>query len=151
MPQLDTFTYFTQMIWFLIFFVFFYCAIWNNTNGIISIIRILKLRNHLLSYQSNSIKDEDRKSGEASILNKGFSTCTSFLCSSLLQASEWCESTVLFKKRQCKRNRLLFGCGELKVYRKIESEFFSRFSCSISTTGRKEGMLLQALLSQNNL
>jgi len=59
MPQLDTYMYFSQVLWLLVIFIIFYILILNNI--LPSIARILKLRRKQISAGNDSILTKEYK------------------------------------------------------------------------------------------
>ena len=111
MPQLDKLTYFTQFFWSCLLLFTFYIAICNDGDGVLGIIRILKLRNHLVSHRGNNIRSYNPNSLE-DIPIKGFSTGVSYMYSSLFEVCQWCKAIDLLGKR---RKITLISCfGEIR-------------------------------------
>lgn len=158
MPQLDQFTYFTQFFWLCLFFFTFYIAICNDGDGVLGISRILKLRNQLLSHRETKIRSKVFYMQD--ILRKGFSTGLSYMYSSLLEVSQWCNAVDLLGKR---RKMTLISCfGEISGSRGMERNIFyfiSKSSYSYSTssnpgwgiTCRNEIMLIHVLHGQGSI
>ncbi|KAG5581109.1 hypothetical protein H5410_051736 [Solanum commersonii] len=100
MPQLDKFTYFTQLLWSCLFLFTFYIPICNDGDGI-------------RSNDPNNLED---------ILRKGFSTNVSYMYSSLFEVSQWCNVVDFLGK---KRKMTLISCfGEISGSRGMERNIF---------------------------
>ena len=90
MPQLDKFTYLTQILWFCLLFFSFYIFIWNSRDGVLGISRLLKLRNQLLSHRVSNIRSKDQRLEDEDILSPALRTGLSYMYSSLFFVSQWC-------------------------------------------------------------
>nr|AEO21064.1 ATPase subunit 8 [Silene conica]AEO21079.1 ATPase subunit 8 [Silene conica]AEO21081.1 ATPase subunit 8 [Silene conica] len=113
MPQLDQFTYFTQFFWSCVFFFGFYVLICNDRDGFLGICRILKLRNKLLSEESNKVLAVDLlpERAEEALLRKGFHTGSAYMYSTLSSASQWCQAADFFGKKT--ESTLISSFGEI--------------------------------------
>nr|ULQ69361.1 ATPase subunit 8 [Flagellaria indica] len=131
MPQLDKFTYFSQFFWLCLLLFTFYIRFSNNSEGILGISRILKLRNQLLSHRGNKIRSEDPKSLE-DISRKGFSTGLSYMYSSLSEVSQWCQTVDDFSKRT--KITLISSFGEISGSRGMERKILYLISKSSYNT-----------------
>ena len=98
MPQLDQFTYLTQIVWLCLSFMGYYVIVYNY--GLPKISRLLKLRARLLTQQNNEsteisdetfrLADSTESANELSVLTD----CGHYLNSSVIGASEWCSAMV---------------------------------------------------------
>ncbi|XP_038975915.1 ATP synthase F0 subunit 8 (mitochondrion) [Phoenix dactylifera] len=131
MPQLDKFTYFTQLFWSCLILFTFYIPICNDGDGVLGISRILKLRNQLLSHRGNKIGSNDPKTLE-DISRKGFRTGVSYMYSSLFEVSQWCKTVDYLGKR---RKITLISCfGEISGSRGMERNILYLISKSSYNT-----------------
>nr|UIF91907.1 ATP synthase F1 subunit 8 [Crocus sativus] len=133
MPQLDKFTYFTQFFWLCLLFFTFYIALWNYGDGVIGISRILKLRKQLLSHQAPEGRRNDASLEDIS--RKGFRTSLSYMYSTLLEVSQWCQTVASLVKGRI--IALIFCFGEISGVRGMESQIpylISKFSFLTSSS-----------------
>nr|ULQ69743.1 ATP synthase subunit 8 [Mayaca fluviatilis] len=133
MPQLDKLTYFSQFFWSCLFLFTFYIAICNDGDGVLGISRILKLRNQLLSQRGNKIRSNDPNSLEE-ISIKGFSTGVSYMYSSLLEVSQWCQTINYLGKRLS----FISSFGEISGSRGMDQNILYLISkCSYNTSSSR--------------
>nr|QKE23692.1 ATPase subunit 8 [Pseudocaryopteris paniculata] len=151
MPQLDKFTYFTQFFWLCLFFLTFYIAICNDGDGLLGIGRILKLRNQLGSRREANVRSKDSKAEEVHF-TKGLSTGVSYMHTSLLEVSRWCNSTVGSLGRG-KKISTLSSFGELSAARGMERRILDWISKSSTNFGKgcKDSTLIHVLHGQGNI
>nr|WML72281.1 ATPase subunit 8 [Ceratophyllum demersum] len=130
MPQLDPFTYFTQIFWSCLILFTFYIPICNDGDGVLGISRILKLRNQQVSHRGNHIRSNDPNTLE-DLSRKGFSTGLSYMYSFFVEVSQWCNAVDLLGKRKKITFLSCFGeiCGSRGMERNILS-FLSKSSYS---------------------
>nr|QXE43968.1 ATP synthase subunit 8 [Gnetum montanum]BDC46346.1 ATPase subunit 8 [Gnetum hainanense] len=121
MPQLDKFTYFTQLFWLCLIFFTFYISLCND--GVPRISRILKLRNQLVPHQKRGNNIRRRSNNPNSleeILERGFSTGVSYMYSSFFEVSRWCDAANL----QGGKNQITYisisRFGEIRGSRRME-------------------------------
>nr|ULQ69186.1 ATP synthase subunit 8 [Dapsilanthus disjunctus] len=131
MPQLDKLTYFSQFFWLCLLLFTFYILLSNNSNGIVGISRILKLRNQLVSHRGNKMLSKDPASLE-DISRKAFSTGVSYMYSSLFEVSQWCKTVNYFGKR--KKISLISSFGEISGSRAIDRKILYLISKSSYNT-----------------
>jgi len=90
MPQLDTYTFFSQVFWLILIFSVFYILILNNV--LPNIARSLKLRRKQISAADGSIIGEEHKAimtSTSNILETSVKDSTSFLSTVRNSSSEW--------------------------------------------------------------
>nr|ULQ69246.1 ATPase subunit 8 [Ecdeiocolea monostachya] len=116
MPQLDKFTYLTQFVWLCVLFFTFYILFLNNSNGIVAISRILKLRKQLLSHRGNKIRSKDQMHFQ-DLSRKAFSTGVSYMYASFNEVSQWCKTVDYSGKRS--QITFLSSFGEISGSRGI--------------------------------
>lgn len=124
LPQLDKFTYFTQFFWSCLFLFTLYILICND--GIHGISRIIKLRNQLVHLRENQPEPE---SGMEDIFIKGFFTGVSYMYSSLIEVSQWCNVDLLGRS---KKTYGISCFGEITGSRGMERNIFYFLSKSFS-------------------
>lgn len=132
MPQLEKFTYFTQFLWFCLFFFTFYIWICNDGDGLIGISRILKLRNQLLSHREKNIVSKGACTILEDVLRKAFRTGLSYMYSSLFEVSQWSKSVDFMGKG--KKMTLISCFGEINGSRGMERNLFYLISKSEYST-----------------
>ena len=95
MPQLDTYMYFSQVVWLLIIFVFFYILILRNVLPAIS--RVLKLRRKSISAEGSSVLTEEHNAvmtKTSDVLETSLKDSTAFLSSVRVSSSKWLEDSL---------------------------------------------------------
>lgn len=95
MPQLDSYMYFSQVFWLIIFFVIFYILIVNRI--LPKIAQSLKLRSKQNEVKStSSFNEEDKKVIEktSNILESSLKDSTLFLTNLRSSTNQWLESSL---------------------------------------------------------
>lgn len=92
MPQLDQFTYLTQFVWLCVCFMSFYVLLYNDALPKIS--RILKLRSHLVSQQSEATDASHQLVEQDGVITQSLNSSVAYLYSSVSGASQWCNEMV---------------------------------------------------------
>lgn len=99
MPQLDSFTYFTQFFWSSLLICAFYIPI--SHSGVLGISRLIKLRNPLLDQPVNDLRrrpEASRTSGRAlADLRDGVAAlCVKYLSDRVGAVHKWCQPSTVF-------------------------------------------------------
>lgn len=95
MPQLDTYTYFSQVFWLLVIFTIFYILVLNNILPNIS--RGLKLRRKQISAGEISVVGEEHKAvmtTTSGLLEVSLNDSTFFLSNVRNSTSNWLEASL---------------------------------------------------------
>ena len=152
MPQLDQFTYLTQFFWSCLVLFTSYLIICNDRDGVLGIGRILKLRNHLLSHRGTKIRlPQTEKLEEVSI--KGLSTGVSYMSSTFLEVSQWCQAVDFLGKKR--KRTWISSFGEISGSRGMDRHMISLISKSSESsslfTCRKDLMLIHVPHGQGSI
>jgi hypothetical protein len=95
MPQLDSYTFFSQVFWLVVIFGAFYILILNNV--LPNIARVLKLRRKQISATDGSLIGDEHKAIMAStsgVLETSLKDSTSFLSTVRNSSSDWLSASL---------------------------------------------------------
>nr|QXE44285.1 ATP synthase subunit 8 [Taiwania cryptomerioides] len=115
MPQLDQFTYFAQFFRCCLIFFAYHLPLCND--GVPRLSRIPKPRNRLVPHQrrGNHLRSNDPNSLE-DISVRSFTSGASYMYSSFLEVSQWCDAYLLGRKKKTSLSRF----GEISGSRGLD-------------------------------
>jgi F-type H+-transporting ATPase subunit b len=118
MPQIDTYTFFSQVFWLVVIFSSFYILVLNNV--LPNIARVLKLRRKQITAGEGSVISEEHKAvmdATSGALESSLKDSTTFLSTVRNSSSEWLTAslTEANEKTLLELNKTyLKNIGELK-------------------------------------
>nr|YP_010736358.1 ATP-synthase protein 8 [Zygnema circumcarinatum]QKQ14686.1 ATP-synthase protein 8 [Zygnema circumcarinatum]WEL36331.1 ATP-synthase protein 8 [Zygnema circumcarinatum] len=133
MPQLDQFTYLTQFVWLCVCFMSFYVLLYNDALPKIS--RILKLRSHLVSQQSEATDANNQLVEQDGVITQSLNSSVAYLYSSVSGASQWCNDMVTsFNANQIQPMNKAYvrSLAEMSVSQIVKSSALSTLSALAS-------------------